>query len=156
MMYPLQQLLEIRSIRENIAMARTVRAQTKVAEAVSYSLEKKKQFIECRNDLCRQEDILLQNARNRKISLIELETLQEKLSGMKFMETQYHNDAVAAAEKVEETKMQAERVRTEYCMRQKQKKKIEEHFQIWCRQQRINRERALEEDQDELTIGRKK
>jgi hypothetical protein len=150
MTYPLEHVLKIRTLREKTALTRTRQAQQKVKEAVDCQLERERMLTDYRDTLKRQEDRLLKQAGKRKISVTHLANLQEKLHGMKSIETQYRLDVNIAAEKVKDTRIEAERVKMDFFILLKQKQKIEEHFNIWREAERIANEKRLEEDLDEL------
>ncbi len=155
MNYPLKPVLTIRSLREQIALARTLQARQKVRQAEKYLHSQEKKLIECRNALCQQEEISLKHAVKRKISLSELESTQARLHGMKSIELGCRKDVNDAIDNVGNTQKIAERAKSEFYGVAKQKKKIEEHYQIWLEVEKINSEKALEEEMDEFTLQRR-
>ncbi len=155
MNYPLIQVLRIRSLREQIALARTQQAQQKVRQAVEHLHHREEKLVESRNALCQQEEISLKHAVKRKISLSELEAIQGKLHGMKSIEIGCSKDVNDAVDNVKNTQKTAESIRSEFYKVAKQKKKIEEHYQIWQELEKINLEKASEEEMDEHAIQRR-
>ncbi len=155
MNYPLEQILRIRSLREQTALVRTQEAQQKVKEAEKHLHSSEKKLVECRNALYRQEEMLFKSVIKRKITLFELETLQGKLHGMKSIEIRCLNDVNDAADNVKDTQKVAERKKLEFYKAAKQKKKLEEHYQIWQELEKHILEKALEEDLDELALQRR-
>ncbi len=152
MNYPLEKLVQIRKIRKQSALSRTLHAQRKLKEAETNFAIQKQKLNECHDALLEREHMLLNSSKKIRISFARLEAIQDELHSMKTIEMHCRNSLNNAASHIDDRKKEVERLKAEYHQVAKKKQKLDEHYLFWRELEKINDEKVLEDDLDELAI----
>jgi type III secretion protein O len=144
--YPLGSLLTVREFREQAASNEVNACKARVREAQEL-VEKRKQelrdYIQWRVE---EEKRLFAEIKNREIAYRGLEDHQQDIQQLRGREAQYHESIHQAEAAVEQAKKNLTAAQERHRIACQEKRKIEEHREIWKEEQK--KIAALEEDKE--------
>lgn len=148
--YELQDLLQVRLLREDAA-ARELANQKTVVENVEKQLQRHRQELtDYQTWRVRREEELFEEIVNQRIHHKELEKLRFRIQQLRDEESRYQANVLESEARLQTEKQKLEEVRQQYFKAYHQRDKLDEHKALWTRAARQQREWAEEKEVEDF------
>jgi cellobiose-specific phosphotransferase system component IIA len=134
--YPLGSLLMVREFREKAAAAAVTAAKNKVEEAKELIVQRERELVEYIEWRKCEEKRLFEEIKLKEIEYTGLEDHQTDVQQLRQKEGDYRDRIEQAKAALEEAKKNLEEAKQAHANSVQEKRKIEEHKEIWLEEQK--------------------
>jgi len=152
MRYPLEDLLEIRRVRQDRAQNEVVRKRHETDRANRKVEDRKREAADYRRWRLRKEDELYEEIRGKIVPLGELDDLKETVSGLRRREAALEKAVEEALEELEAAREELEKARERYREAVREARKIDEHKASWMEEALKERREAQEKEMEDFQL----